>query len=165
MNIKYNVNEISKNGLYRIGAGAVIEKNGLIFCAYRSDANYMNTCNTLSLPQGGVEDGEDINKAVFREIFEETGILESKLEFIRHTENWIYYDVPRKFGENIGNKRGQTHIWFHFKFLGSDEDVDLNIGFPEFSDFFWKKPQEIVELSIDFKQSVHRQVFTEFGML
>ncbi len=165
MNLTYNHEEVSKNGQYRIGVGAVIEKNGLIFCAHRLDAKELQAVNFLQLPQGGVDKNEEIGAAIFREIFEETGIDSKLLQFVARAQNWTYYDVPTNFGEKIGGKKGQAHIWFHFRFIGEDSDVNLNAFEPEFSAFFWKPAAEIVENSIHFKKEVHRLIFREFGLV
>jgi len=165
MNIIYNRNEISKNGLYRLGVGAIIENNGLIFCATRISNKNKAFEDTLQMPQGGIEENEDTYTAALREIYEETGIASDKIEYINHMKNWIYYDIPKEFIEQ-SNCIGQALIWYHFKFLGQDKDINLNIDTnPEFSEFFWKKGREIVDNSIFFKQAIHDEVFKYFNFI
>ncbi|QED23111.1 RNA pyrophosphohydrolase [Candidatus Deianiraea vastatrix] len=158
---------VSKDGKYRIGVGAVIEKNGLVFCAKRMDNKSTIHYDTLQMPQGGLDSGEDLKTAIYREVFEETGIKKDKLEFISRLDDWIYYDLPLDFQKRIGGKGGQAHIWYHFKFTGENTDVDLNNGthMAEFSNFYWKKGNEIVERSIHFKKDLHEKVLRAFGFL
>ena len=163
-NLNYDINAVSKNGLYRIGVGAIIEKNGLIFCATRID-NQNEDEKTLQMPQGGVDDGEELYTAVLREIYEETGIKSDKLEFKSRLENWLYYEIPKDYRPKIQNRIGQVHIWFNFKFLGCDEDINLNATkHNEFSKFFWEKSYTIIEKSIHFKQNLHLQIFKNFSL-
>lgn len=166
INFDHNPEIVSKNGLYRIGVGAVIEKSGLIFCANRIDGANKGFGHFLQMPQGGVDDGENLYQAVLREVYEETGIVKNKLEFINHTKDWIYYDVPETFRNSINGKLGQAQIWFHFNFLGLDSNVNLNVSdFAEFSEFFWEKPEFIISKTIDFKKDLHTKVFTNLSLM
>lgn len=166
LDVKFDEKEITKNGLYRIGVGAIIEKDGLIFCAKRLDGKGTLSENTIQMPQGGVDEGESFSVAIFREIFEETGIKKEKLQFLQRTQNFIHYDVPTEYRPKLYGKIGQTQIWYYFKFLGNESDINLTATeHAEFSEFFFKKPDEIIENGIDFKRNVYIKVFSEFGLI
>ena len=62
---------------YRPNVAAVIfNKNGDIWTGKRSD---INNADEWQLPQGGININESPHKAIFREIYEETGITNPKL--------------------------------------------------------------------------------------
>ena len=44
------------------------------------------------MPQGGIDNGEKAEEAVYREVYEETGI--KNITIIYESKNWYYYDIP-----------------------------------------------------------------------
>ena len=86
-------------------------------------------------PQGGVNEGESLKDAMYRELMEEVGLTPDHVEIIGQTKNWLRYDVPRKWLRRDGYNRykGQKQIWFLLKFIGKDSDIFLtNSEKPEF---------------------------------
>ena len=101
----------------RSGVGIVVlNKYNQIFVAKRID----NPKNFWQMPQGGVDEGEDLLNAAYRELKEETSIFSVKL--IKEIEDWTQYDLPSKLIGIIwkGRYKGQKQKWFIFKFLGND---------------------------------------------
>ncbi len=164
--VDFDINEISKNGLYRIGTGAVICKDGLVFCAKRLDNIGGVGEESLQMPQGGVDEGEAVHDAIFREVFEETGIKNDKLKLVARTADFVYYDIPEHLSHILHGRRGQAQIWYQFEFLGDDSDIDLNATeHKEFSEYFFKKPEEIIEGAIFFKKDLYIEIFSSFGLI
>ena len=63
-------------------------------------------------PQGGVERGESVLDAVYRELYEEVGLLPEHVEVIGHTQKWLRYDVPRTYIRSQRVPfRGQKQMW------------------------------------------------------
>ena len=113
----------------RIGVGIVVLNNkNKVFVGKRKD----NPINKWQMPQGGVDKDEDFLKAMKRELFEETGIR--NIEIIKKIEKIYEYELPKNLVGIIwkGKYRGQQQTWFITKFLGNDEEINLNTGNPEF---------------------------------
>ena len=143
---------------YRNGVGIVVLNNeNKVFVAKRID----NPKNFWQMPQGGVDEGEDLLNAAYRELKEETSIFNVKL--IKEIEDWTQYDLPSKLIGIIwkGRYKGQKQKWFVFKFLGNDTEINIKTKNPEFLDWKWIEIGKITEIVVDFKKEVYQKVEKE----
>ena len=143
---------------YRNGVGIVVLNNeNKVFVAKRID----NPKNFWQMPQGGVDEGEDLLNAAYRELKEETSIFNVKL--IKEIEDWTQYDLPSKLIGIIwkGRYKGQKQKWFIFKFLGDDTEINIKTKNPEFLDWKWIEIGKITEIVVDFKKEVYQKVEKE----
>jgi|TARA_B100002051_G_C16621775_1_gene578665 putative (di)nucleoside polyphosphate hydrolase len=143
---------------YRNGVGIVVLNNeNKVFVAKRID----NPKNFWQMPQGGVDEGEDLLNAAYRELKEETSIFSVKL--IKEIEDWTQYDLPSKLIGIIwkGRYKGQKQKWFIFKFLGNDTEINIKTKNPEFLDWKWIEIGKITEIVVDFKKEVYQKVEKE----
>ncbi|MGL9726326.1 MAG: RNA pyrophosphohydrolase [Wolbachia sp.] len=117
------------------------------------------------MPQGGIDDGEELEQAALRELLEEVGT--DKVEVIAKNKEWIYYNLP---GEVIpicwnGKYSGQKQRWFLMKFYGEDKDININYtDHPEFKEWRWQSVDSLVDNVISFKKEIYKTVIEEFPL-
>ena len=139
----------------RSGVGIVLlNKENKVFVAKRID----NPKNFWQMPQGGVDDGEDYLSAAFRELEEETSVKNVKL--IKEIEGTTSYELPDNLLGIIwkGKYRGQKQKWFLMRYIGKDEDININTKKPEFLEWKWIDISRITEVVVDFKLEVYKEL-------
>ena len=144
-----------KNLPLRNGVGIIVlnEKNK-VFVAKRID----NPKNFWQMPQGGVDNGEDLLSAAYRELEEETSI--KNVELIKEIDGTITYDLPENLLGVIwkGKYRGQKQKWFLMRYLGKDDDINIQTNKPEFLEWKWIDLNELTEVVVDFKLHVYKEI-------
>ena len=72
-----------------------------------------------------------------RELIEETSIKNIKL--LKEFDHWLEYELPENLVGKIwkGKYRGQKQKWFVVRFLGNDNEIDINTKYPEFIEWKW----------------------------
>lgn len=109
-------------------------------------------------PQGGIDEGESPEDAMFRELKEEIGT--NKVEIISQYPQWLSYDFP----ENIAQKMkfdGQNQKYFLVR-LKPSAKININTPKPEFNDYCFVKVDEIEKIVNSFKKSVYMKVLKYF---
>ena len=146
----------------RKGVGIIVlNKNNYVFVGKRKD----NPGNKWQMPQGGVDKGEDYVTAMERELFEETSIKSIKI--IKEIEKLQEYELPKNLVGIIwkGKFRGQVQKWFITRFLGQDNEINLNTKHQEFIEWKWVKPKELPELIVEFKKSLYLKLLNEIKLV
>ena len=144
-----------KNLPLRNGVGIIVlNKDNKIFVAKRID----NPKNFWQMPQGGVNEGEDFLSAAFRELEEETSI--KKVKLIKEIDEETTYLLPKHLLGIIwkGKYKGQKQKWFLMKYLGNDNEININTKKPEFLDWKWIDIEHITDVVVDFKLEVYKKI-------
>lgn len=147
---------------YRPCAGVVLmNRDGAIFAGQRIDSE----TPAWQMPQGGIDKGETAQDAALRELHEETGVTPDLVEVVAETAGWATYDLPHDIVPRIwkGRFRGQKQKWVLMRFLGQDDQIRIDAGHPEFSEWAWIAPDALVERIVPFKRAVYDAVMSEFA--
>ncbi len=119
------------------------------------------------MPQGGIDGDETPKAAARRELFEETGIRDGRVEILGKSRDWLTYDLPEELIGKIwgGRFRGQKQIWFAMRFLGEDSEFDIGARDgvkTEFDAWRWAPVSELVDVVVPFKRKLYETVLDEF---
>lgn len=155
---------------YRPCAGiALFNRDGKVFVGRRSDGpeEAEGAGRWWQMPQGGIDEGEDLVAAARRELHEETNV--TSVSLIRLASDWLLYDLPPELlGKAWGGKfRGQRIRYVAFRFEGDDSEVDVirpgNGRFKaEFVAWRWEALRDLPGNIIPFKRQIYEAVAREF---
>ncbi|WP_322866729.1 RNA pyrophosphohydrolase [Aquicoccus sp. G2-2] len=147
---------------YRRNVGVMLANaGGHVFVGQRYDS----TIPAWQMPQGGIDGDERPDEAALRELEEETGVSPSLVTLMAESTGWLSYDLPLDLVPRIwnGHYRGQEQKWVLLRFHGRDADINIATSHPEFSEWRWLPPAELIENIVPFKRAVYEQVLKEFA--
>ncbi len=150
---------MNKKDLYRPNVAMIIVSNNYpqkkeIFIARRNDLT-----DVWQFPQGGIDEGEEVQEAMFRELEEEIGTKKAKI--IAEYPEWISYDFPSKIAKKMKPYKGQKQRYFLVK-LKKSAKINIHTKHPEFSDYKFVGVDEALGLSASFKAKVYKKVIKHF---
>jgi putative (di)nucleoside polyphosphate hydrolase len=143
---------------YRQGVGIMLaNKEKKIFVGKRIDNRA-----AWQMPQGGVDQDENIVDAAKRELKEETGV--SSIKIIKKSDKIYTYDLPDYLLGKIwkGRFKGQEQTWFLAQFLGEDDEINLDQKNAEFKKWKWVNIDELPDLIVPFKKELYLELVKEF---
>ena len=152
---------IDKDG-FRSNVGIIVSNDeGRLLWARRVGQS------SWQFPQGGVDQGESPEEALFRELEEEVGLLEKDVELIASTKKWLKYVLPKKYqrGRNHPVCIGQKQKWFMLRLISDESNIILDNGHQpvEFDHWRWVSYWYPVTNVIDFKKEVYRNALKELS--
>ena len=148
---------------YRLNVGIILSNEaGQVFWARRIGQN------AWQFPQGGIDQSESPEQAMYRELREETGLEPDHVEVLGCTKEWLRYRLPKRYVRRNQSPMciGQKQIWYMLKMLGSESLVDLAVSDkPEFDHWCWVDYWEPTKKVIFFKRKVYKRALAELEPL
>lgn len=150
---------MTKKDLYRPNVAMIIVSSNYphkkeIFIAQRNDLT-----DIWQFPQGGIDEGEEVEEALFRELEEEIGT--DKAEIISAYPEWISYDFPEKIAKKMHPYKGQKQRYYLLK-LKEDAVINLETQHPEFISHKFVSVEEVLNLTAHFKKNVYEKAIKYF---
>jgi putative (di)nucleoside polyphosphate hydrolase len=155
---------------YRHNVGiALFNASGLVLIGrrFRSDGPEIILPGLeWQMPQGGVNEDEDLRAAAMRELWEETGVRDA--DYLGETD-WLTYEFPPYDGppHRLGHFRGQQQRWFALRFTGNETDIDpltsRNDQPAEFDAWRWERLDRVADLVVPFRREVYLEVARSFA--
>lgn len=119
-------------------------------------------------PQGGIQEHESPEQALFRELGEEIGLEPEHVEILGSTQRWLRYRLPQRYLRHDLAPLcvGQKQLWFLLRLIGDESAVRLDASdLPEFDDWRWVDYWHPVQEVIFFKRRVYRRALAELAPL
>ena len=150
---------MSKQDKYRPNVAMIIMSSAYpekkeIFIAQRNDLT-----DIWQFPQGGIDNGEEVKEALFREMEEEIGTDSATID--AEYPEWISYDFPDKIAKKMKPYIGQIQRYFLLK-LNEDAELNLATKHPEFINYKFVSLEDVLDLTAHFKKPVYETVIKYF---
>lgn len=146
---------------YRHNVGIILcNDEGRVFWAKRAGMN------SWQFPQGGIDENEDPEAAMYRELREETGLRAEHVQLLGRTRYWLRYKLPERYIRKHSYPLciGQKQIWYILRMTGKESDVRFDCAEkPEFDGWRWVDYWEPLNHVVYFKRKVYRRAMTELG--
>ncbi len=148
---------------FRLNVGIVLCNDaGYVFWARRAGMR------SWQFPQGGIKPRENPEAAMFRELYEETGLGRDDVEVIGRTRDWLHYRLPERYirRHSLPLCIGQKQLWFLLRLRAAEDRIRLDRSAkPEFDAWRWVEYWHPVREVVYFKREVYRRALTELGQL
>ena len=139
---------------YRANVGIVLcNTDGQVMWAKRSGQD------AWQFPQGGISADEDPQEAMFRELWEETGLQPEHVSILAATNSWLRYKLPKRLVRRDSMPRciGQKQLWYLLKLEAAEDSFNLAASEkPEFDHWKWVDYWYPVENVVFFKRRVYQ---------
>jgi len=110
-------------------------------------------------PQGGVNQDETVEQAMYRELWEEIGLQAEDVEIIASTSSWLRYKLPKRMVRRNCQPVciGQKQKWFLLRLASDESRLNLQAtNSPEFDGWKWVEYWFPVDQVVYFKKRVYR---------
>ncbi|MDH5693971.1 MAG: RNA pyrophosphohydrolase [Gammaproteobacteria bacterium] len=140
---------------------------GIVLCNLNGDLLWAKRCgqDAWQFPQGGIRAQETLKEALYRELWEEIGLLPEQVHILAESQTWISYDLPKHLIRSDSKPVciGQKQRWFLLSFLGDDPQIRLDsFEQPEFDDWRWVDFWHPLNEVVPFKHHVYKTILKEF---
>lgn len=141
---------------------------GIIICNSQGQVLWAKRCgqNSWQFPQGGINDDETPEQAMYRELFEEVGLKKSDVKLLVSSKGWLRYRLPKRLIRNDSHPLciGQKQRWFLLQLITNEKQIDMqSTRSPEFDGWRWVSYWYPVRQVVAFKKDVYRKIMKEFA--
>ena len=147
---------------YRENVGIIlVNHEGRLFWARR-----IGQKNAWQFPQGGVDQAESTEDAMYRELAEEIGLGRDDVEVLACTRDWLKYSLPKKFIRYHSKPLciGQKQRWYLLRLVSDESRLKLDHSSkPEFDHYRWVNYWYPLKDVVPFKRRVYRLALKEFS--
>jgi len=122
--------------------------------------------NAWQFPQGGIQEDESPEQAMFRELTEEVGLVQSDVDLLACTAGWLKYRLPPQYMRNRRDPNfvGQKQKWFLLRLVSEDQRVRVDAHrAPEFDHWRWVSYWYPLGQIVPFKREVYRRALWELA--
>jgi putative (di)nucleoside polyphosphate hydrolase len=148
---------------FRANVGIIMtDGGGRLFWARRTGQS------GWQFPQGGIQEHETPEQALFRELGEEIGLGPEHVRILGCTRSWMRYRLPHRYQRRdlVPLCIGQKQMWFMLRLTGDEMAVCLDGNdMPEFDNWRWVDYWLPLEEVIFFKRRVYRRALSELAPL
>ncbi len=117
-------------------------------------------------PQGGINDGESPEQALYRELKEEVGLEPSDVEILAVTRGWLRYRLPKRLQRKHSKPLcvGQKQKWYLLRLVSEDDKVNVSTQHKaEFDHWRWVSYWYPLGKVVAFKREVYRRALKELS--
>jgi putative (di)nucleoside polyphosphate hydrolase len=145
---------LDRGETFRAGVGMLVAAaDGKLLALERSDVR-----GAWQLPQGGLERGEDLEAAAWRELEEEVALTRQQVDLVDRHLPWLGYELPAEH-RSPKTGRGQVHAWFLFRLKPDARLPPLpSSREAEFRDRRWLTPEELLDRAVPFRAAQYADV-------
>jgi len=160
--IKRENSVIDEEG-FRLGVGIVlVNAKRQLFFAKRIGKE------AWQFPQGGVQEGETEEEAMYRELKEEIGLKPEDVKILSVSRRWLRYRLPKRLIRAYSKPLciGQKQKWFLLKLVNEEANFDFKVTeSPEFDAWGWVSYWYPLTQVVSFKKRVYSMALKEFAGL
>lgn len=146
---------------YRPNVGIVIcNRKGQVMWAKRYGQN------SWQFPQGGINERETPEQAMFRELYEEVGLQPKDVRIVHISKQWLRYKLTKRLLRYDSKPVciGQKQRWFLLQLIADESAINTQLSStPEFDGWRWVSFWYPVRQVVSFKRDVYRKAMKEFA--
>ncbi len=123
--------------------------------------------NSWQFPQGGINENESFEQAMYRELYEEVGLRPQDVKILYISKHWLRYKLPKRLLRNDSKPVciGQKQRWFLLQLVSDEKRINMQVTqTPEFDDWRWVSFWYPVRQIVAFKKDVYRRAMKEFAL-
>lgn len=143
---------------------------GIVICNRKGQVLWAKRCgqNSWQFPQGGINDNESAEQAMYRELHEEVGLQPKDVRLLYVSKHWLRYKLPKRLLRYDSKTMciGQKQRWFLLQLVSDEKNINMQTTkSPEFDGWRWVSFWYPVRQVVSFKRDVYRKVMKEFASI
>lgn len=143
---------------------------GIVICNRKGQVLWAKRCgqNSWQFPQGGINDNESAEQAMYRELHEEVGLQPKDVRLLYVSKHWLCYKLPKRLLRYDSKPMciGQKQRWFLLQLVSDEKNINMQTTkSPEFDGWRWVSFWYPVRQVVSFKRDVYRKVMKEFASI